>query len=250
MKRLLRKFRIRNRQTGQSLVELAIILPLLLMMLIGMVEVAFTMFIYLTELDLTREAARFASVRDFTALDPSGELNPTDPVNPACGTETIDGVSTQITDPARCACLDEDLHFFLDAACFFTDQKLNPFIPFNINTDDVVITVYTVAGGNISDHHPAAGYWSLNNDNWTRDCNGDTVRTAPFFSDAEVEANFVSGAAADKGLVLVEAYYCWNPVAYLPFISDYIPSNIQLHAYTFMPSPEAIPTPTPIVTSP
>jgi len=247
MKSLLRKFNLRDRQNGQSLVELAIILPLLLLMLIGMVEVAFTMFIYLTELDLTREAARFASIRDFSALAPFGDLNPTGPVSPACANDE-DG--NPITDPARCACLDEDLHFFLDAACFFTDQKLNPFLPFNQSTDDVVITVYTIAGGHISEHHPAAGYWSLNNDNWTRDCEGNTVRSAPFFSDADVEANFVSTAPADKGLVLVEAYYCWNPVAYLPFISDYIPSTVQLHAYTFMPSPEAIPTPTPIVTSP
>lgn len=229
MKKLLRKFKMRDRQTGQSLVELAIILPLLLMMIIGMVEVAFTMFIYLTELDLTREAARFASVRDFNELEPYDELNPTD------GSD---------------ACTDSDLHYFLDAACFFTDPDLNPFIPFNVDTDDVVITVFTVAGGNISERHPSAGYWSLNNDNWTRDCNGNTVRSDPFFSDADVEANFISDAPLDKGLVLVEAYYCWNPVAYLPFISDYIPSTIQLHAYTFMPSPEAIPTPTPIVSSP
>ncbi len=236
MKRLLRKFKIKDRQSGQSFVELAIILPLLLLMLVGMVEVAFTMFIYLTELDLTREAARFASVRDFNELEPSGELHPADSSD---------------------ACTDSDLHYFLDASCFFTDPDLNPFLPFNIDTDDVVITVFTVAGGQISERHPTidddgqpAGYWSLNDDNWTRDCNGNTVRTAPFFSDDDVEANFISDAPLDKGLVLVEAYYCWNPVAYLPFISEYIPSTLQLHAYTFMPSPEAIPTPTPIVSSP
>lgn len=240
-------FKIRKKQSGQSFVELAIILPLLLLMLVGMVEVAFTMFIYLTSLDLTREAARFASVRDYNELEPYGELNPTAAVNPACATDE-DG--TPITDPVRCACLDDDLHFFLDASCFFTDPKLNPFIPFDSTTDDVVITVYTVAGGHISESHPGGGYWSLNNDNWQKDCYGNVVRTDPFFSFADVEANFVASAPADKGLVLVEAYYCWDPVAYLPFISDFIPSKIRIHTYTFMPSPEAIPTPTPIIASP
>ncbi|MCC7129617.1 MAG: hypothetical protein B6D39_00630 [Anaerolineae bacterium UTCFX2] len=245
-KNLLRRLRIRKNQSGQSFVELAIMLPLLLLMLVGMVEVAFTMFIYLTALDLTREAARFASVRDFNVLDPYGELNPTGPVA-SCGT---DEGGNPITDPARCACLDDDLHFFLDAACFFTDPKLNPFIPFDRNTDDVVITAFTVAGGHISESHPGAGYWSLNNDNWKKDCYGNVVRSAPIFSWSDIEENFVADAPADKGLVLVEAFYCWNPVAYLPFISDYIPSKIRIHTYTFMPSPEALPTPTPIIASP
>jgi len=245
-KNLLRRLKIRKNQSGQSFVELAIMLPLLLLMLVGMVEVAFTMFIYLTALDLTREAARFASVRDFNILDPFGELNPAGPVA-SCG---VDEHGVAITDPARCACLDDDLHFFLDAACFFTDPKLNPFIPFDENTDDVVITTFTVAGGHISESHPGAGYWSLNNDNWKEDCYGNVVRNAPFFSWSDIEQNFVEDAPSDKGLVLVEAYYCWNPVAYLPFISDYIPSKIRIHTYTFMPSPEALPTPTPIIASP
>lgn len=242
-KRLLYRLKIRKTQSGQSFVELAIMLPLLLLMLIGMVEVAFTMFIYLTALDLTREAARFASVRDFDELEPFGELNPAGPIA-SCGN---DEHGVPITDPARCACLDDFLHFYLDAACFFTDPKLNPFLPFDQNTDDVVITAFTVAGGHISESHPGAGYWSLNNDNWKKDCYGNVVRSAPFFSYADIEQSFFADAPADKGLVLVEAYYCWNPVAYLPFISDYIPSRVRIHTYTFMPSPEALPTPTPII---
>ncbi len=67
MKILIKLKRIKE-HSGQSLVELAIILPLLLLMLAGMVEVAFGMFAYLTALDLTREAARFASVRDYNEL--------------------------------------------------------------------------------------------------------------------------------------------------------------------------------------
>jgi len=215
--------RFRKKPSGQSFVELAIILPLLLLMFVGMVEIAFAMFVYLTALDQTREAARFASVRDF---------------------------NEQIADDPALACTDNDLHYFLDTACFFTDPDLNPWIPFSETTDDVVITVFTIAGGHITERHPGSGYWSMNSDNWQKDCHGDVVRTGPFFSDGYIEDTFVSGAPGEKGLVLVEAYYCYNPVAHLPFISDYLDSIIQIHAYTFMPSPEAIPTPTPIVISP
>ncbi len=53
-----------GRFRGQSFLELALILPILLIMLMGLVEVSLFIGRYLDILDLTREAARFASVRD------------------------------------------------------------------------------------------------------------------------------------------------------------------------------------------
>ena len=53
-----------RRFRGQSFLELALILPILLIMLMGLVEVSLFIGRYLDILDLTREAARFASVRD------------------------------------------------------------------------------------------------------------------------------------------------------------------------------------------
>ena len=54
----------RHNSRGQSFVELALVVPILLLILLGLVEVAFFMGRYLDALDLTREAARFASGRD------------------------------------------------------------------------------------------------------------------------------------------------------------------------------------------
>jgi hypothetical protein len=250
MKILLKIRRIRK-HSGQSLVELALILPLILLMLAGMVEVAFGMFAYLTALDLTREAARFASMRDYTVLDPGGTLHPSVPP------------SDFVTDPSA-ACLDGTadgpiLHYYYDSACFFTDPKLNPFLEINpAKYDDLVITVFTVANNVVTARHPdpsdlvpGPGYWNLytgadGKPNWQKDCQGTWVNTPSFFDEALLQLDFQSLAPADRGIVLVEAYICYDMIMNLPFISNFIPSPFRIHAYTVMPAPDGLPTPTPI----
>jgi hypothetical protein len=54
-----------ERQRGQSLAELALVLPLLLMILVSMVEVGWAMRAHLTVTTACREGARFASRRVF-----------------------------------------------------------------------------------------------------------------------------------------------------------------------------------------
>ncbi len=216
----------RDKSSGQSFIELAITIPLLIIMLAGLVEVAFLIFTYLNLLDLTREAARFASVRDFRKADvgnPSG-----------------------LPDSA---CTDDQLHFYYDTACFFIDQDLNPYIPINASKfDDVTISVFVVDNNTISHRYPldGDGVWSLFNDNWKVDCEGNPETNNPSFTNADVQSMFVSGAPGDRGLVLVEAFMCYDLVLNLPFTSEFLPSPFRLHAYTIMPAPEALPTPTPI----
>lgn len=52
------------RTRGQSLVELTMTMPILLLMLLGLVEIGWLANNYLTLLDATREAGRYGSVRD------------------------------------------------------------------------------------------------------------------------------------------------------------------------------------------
>lgn len=216
---------------GQSLVELALILPLILIMLIGMIEVGFLVFNYLNALDLTREAARFASVRDYTRSTPGPATN--------------------------ADCTDQTLDYFKDTACFFIDPSLNPDLSFDPNKyDDVTISVFTVVSGtvaSVSDRWPKApvdpdndGVWSQYNNNWKKDCQGNDVMTQPYFSDTDVENKFLASAPKAKGLVLVEAHICYDQMIHIPLISDFIGSPFRIHTYTFMPAPDAIPTPTPI----
>jgi hypothetical protein len=221
-----------NLQNGQSFVELALVIPVLLLLIAGLVEIGFYFYSYMTALELTREAARFASKRDPFVLDAPGSGLPAG------------------------ACSDNDLHFYFDTACIILDPGFNPGMPLDTNRDDITISVFTIAGDVVTDRWPADGdgVWSLSSDSdtwggtesWSKDCDGNVVRTEPFMTNAEIQAMFQADAPAERGLVMVELWYCYEQVLGLPVLSDFIPDPIRMHVYTIMPSFEAIPTPTPI----
>lgn len=149
-----------SKRRGQSFVELALILPILLVMLLGLVEVAIFVGRYLDVLDLTREAARFASQKDpFTTI----------PNDPRSYPNYFDCNTSKSNLPVQ-------FFFYYHTACIFSppsDQEsseegvcwsrrfdhdnnpsteihdpfcngLNPYITLDLTTDDVVISVYTV----------------------------------------------------------------------------------------------------------
>ena len=245
MKRITRK---KKPTRGQSFVELALILPILLLMLLGLVEVSFFIGRYLDVLDLSREAARFASVRDPFA---TGDLN--------CSTTN-------------------DLNFFYDTSCMMSPPSemaasctnaqycngFNPYLTLDLSKDDVVITAFTISGNLISNQYPQPnGYWALSNvdfsgpsdlnltngtlpNNFLKDCEGNVIRTEPHYTKTLVESLLLSAAPANKGYVAVEVYYCYEQVLGIPIITDIIPNPLQIRAYTIMPLPAAQPTPTPI----
>jgi hypothetical protein len=220
------------KQNGQSFVELALIIPTLLLLIAGMVEVGFFAYSYLDAIELTREAARFASQRDPFHLNSPGSSLP------------------------DAACADLFTHYYFDTACVILDTGFNSGLVFDTEIDDVTISVFTVAGNNVTNRWPADGdgVWSLStasdlwsgSESWTKDCEGNVISTEPFYTNVEVESVFRIGAPLDKGLVLVEVYYCYEQVLNLPILSDFIPNPIRLHAYTIMPVSKAKPTPTPI----
>jgi hypothetical protein len=72
------------------------------------------------------------------------------------------------------------------------------------------------------------------------------VNTTPYFTNAVLESDFVPSAPSERGIVVIEAYVCYDMIMNLPFISNFIPSPFRIHTYTVMPAPEAIPTPTSI----
>ena len=144
---LRRIIRIKKPGRGQSFVELALVLPVLLLILLGLVEVAFFISRYLDVMDLSREAARFASVRDPFA---TGDLN--------CSTTT-------------------DLNFFYDTSCMMSPPSgsaacpnaqycngFNHYLNLDLSTDDVVISAFTISGNVISEQMPQPNnYWALSN---------------------------------------------------------------------------------------
>jgi hypothetical protein len=212
---------VKNNNRGQSLVELSLIFPILLLLVAGIVEIGFYAYNYLTLLELTREAARFASIRDIFAA----EYDSSDLPQSACD----DG---------------SKLHYFYDTACILVDETLgfNPYLFLDPAIDDVVISVFTIDSGVVSHRWPASGgIWSLYSDNWQKDCDGNVINTVPFFTNTEIENMLDSQAPVEEGFVVVEAYYCHWQVLNLPMVNQ-LANPIRLHAYSVISASEAVPT--------
>ena len=228
------KSRSSGRNRGQSFVELAIVLPVLLFLLIGFVEVGAVIYSYLSMLDVAREAARFASEHDPAILEGPGALG---------------------------FCEDDELHFYQDTACVVVGAGFNPNLVLDPTRDDVTISVFTIDNNIVTDRLPndGDGVWSLYGENWTRNCDGTLNSATPFMQDSEVQNIFnlpppTSGAGTpapgtaptNKGRVIVEVYYCHEQLLNLPLISQLLPNPVPLHAYSFMPAPAVAPTHTPL----
>lgn len=257
---------------AQSFVELALIIPVLILMLLGMMEVVIFIGRYLDILDMTREAARFASLRDYEVLGylPSADCRPKVTLDDGHG-GTID--------------VEPPFHFYFQTSCIFSPPQgspnctgpndpwcngVNSYVRFNPATDDIVISVYTIefrgTGHIVSNTWPQPdaqadngvernGYWAYSdndsdtahNNNWKYDCQGNLTRTTP-----HVDYNVVNDALSrgplargNKGYVAVEFYYCYDQVLALPVVTEFVPNPVRIHAYTLMPLPSAAPTPTP-----
>lgn len=148
-----------SRTRGQSLVELTLTFPILVLMLLGLVEIGWLANNYLTLLDATREAGRYGSVRDpklwgpgyqfmyhLMDCDVANEDNEfygaihwdkyqqeltTDYPGPILGTPFDDGFETP------------SLQFYDGVACSAITNILP--LPFKDDTDDVVVSVFSYA---------------------------------------------------------------------------------------------------------
>ncbi len=250
-----------KKQRAQSFVEFALVLPILLLILLGVVEMTLFIGTYINLVDLTREAARFASNRD--------------PFSPT-GTYTCTLGSGKVFD------------FFYDTSCIFspleTQACLNahdPFcngfnstVPLKSNEDDILVYVFTESAATVMqggspvlqpvisnnercDVSTASGcipwIWSnhdantTHNDNWQRDC--DTLSTpgttTQNFTPAIIQSYLQPTAMPDKGFVVVEVIYCYHQVLNIPILSNFLPNPMKIDTYSIMPLPAAQPTPIP-----
>ena len=236
-----KRFHHSDRRPAQAFIELALVLPILIIILLGLVEVAMFIGRYLDVLDLTREAARFASVRD-----PFDIIHPRDT---DCSTPNL-------------------FDFYYDTSCIFsppvgsancTDPAfcngLNPYMVIDSEWDDVVISIYTISSNSVSDVWPQPdGYWALSdhdpdtahNGNWRYSCQDHTtpISTQPYYNQDRVQASLSSSAPPTKGFVAIEFYYCYNQALNVPLLSAFVPNPLRIHAYTIMPLPAGQPTPT------
>ena len=258
----------RPAKKGQSFVELALILPILIVMLLGIAEVSMFIGRYLDLLDLTREAAREASIDDPFALEVGVPSNQ---------------VTTLIGEKDCSAADNSQVNFFYKAACYFSPPSdgvcqnakfcrgFNRYVDFDLSEDDVVISAYTISGNTIQQVWPGpnspghASYWALSTDGgltykdkngavqqvqadrWKYDCQGNpTGSTAPYYTQALVQSQINPNYSAppNNGYVAVEVYYCYHQVLAIP-IFNFIPNPLRIHAFTLMPLPNGQPTDVP-----
>ncbi len=209
------RFLILKSAKGQGLVETAILLPVLLIVLSGLLEFGFLLNEYMTLQDAVRNAARYASDSDYRYRD--SQVN--------CET-TID--------------------FYRQTACLVNRElsREAPYVGLNLanGRDDVVISVFSVEGpsGVIAARFPEdvgeAG-WSM-----AEDFTG-TRNQFSTFSTAEMQAK-LRGFAPNTGYVLVELFYSYDQKLKLPWITAFVPDPILLRPYAVMPNSSAEPTPT------
>ena len=211
------------------MVELALLFPLLLILLSGVIEFGFILNQYLTVMDAARNAARFAS----------------------------DGLYYQWDNSTNC---NVTRHFYRQTACLVNQElrmeapeiKLNdngtPDIPSDDFLDpadgnDIIISAFSFTNGQgITDRHPGGDQtgWSYAID---LDQPSDKVSR---FTSSDVTALMSAPDAPNTGYVLVEIFYNYEHRLGLPWITAVVDNPLLIHTYAFMPLTSAEPTPTPM----
>lgn len=189
----------RGRKTkGQSMVEIAIALPVLLLLFSGMVEFGFMLNSYLSLLDATRASARF-----YSNLDPFGP-DPND--------SSVSGPNWFFEDAS-------------DMVRVFMDPKLtNPGYQgrrFELDPalDDIIITIYSVD----NDHNTivTTGPYRVYS------------HAASAFTEASIQSKMIAGSP-NAGVLLVELIYSYEQVLKLPWMA-FMGDPIMLRTHTIMP---------------
>ena len=227
-----------HRQLGQSLVELAIFFPILLLLFSGVVEFGLMLNQYLNLIDGPREAARFASTQNpFIGLVGSRD-------NP-CFYSNVAAEALKALNPI----------------------PTNPVIQLNPLQDDVVISVFSI-NNNVVVRYPSWPNLVVTSANHCVDgSRSESADTTPYewhlyglgsgctvnldlnchpsrFTSADILARVTAtnGGATppSAGVILVEVYYGYNQVLKLPWLA-FVGDPIPVYTFTMMPLPAAAP---------
>jgi len=192
----------RRKTKGQSMVEIAIALPILMLLLSGMVEFGFMLNSYLSLLDATREAARFYS-----------NLNPTGP--------DADKSVGHIARPAPDWFFEDSSNMVrvsLDPSLVDTGYQGRKFV-LDPAMDDIIISFY--------------GVDNVNNTVVTANSYRVYSHGTSAFTSAGIQAKMAAGSP-NAGLLVVELIYSYEQVLGLPWTA-FLGDHIMLHASTIMP---------------
>jgi hypothetical protein len=201
----LKRHKAARKITGQSLVELAIAFPVIILLFSGLIEFGFILNYYLSLLDATRESARWFSQQDpFT--------NPmTDP--PTLNMDYYNGAISMVLSNLQPFDL---AHPELDST---RKVILDP------DTDDVIISVFNIEGTTtktVTRYPPSGKCWFCKHSSGV--------------SDADITNKLISGSKP-TAILLVEVYYDYHQILALPWLAPFLSDPVVLHAYTMMPMP-------------
>lgn len=239
--------------------EIAVLFPLLLIMLSGLIEFGFFLNEYLTIQDAIRNAARFSSDSDYNITDISSvcDGNPAADTFPRqlCCRETVNIyrqtaclTNNEITSAApdiSLLCLDDPLPAPGEPCRY---GIVNPNNGEAGNRDDIVISVFSVL-------HPDSGTASAvrfpiesGESGWSY------AQASPEYGIRNQNSSFsttefvnrLGNDAPSTGFLLVEIFYNYDQKLKLPWITAFVPDPILLHNFAIMPLVSAEPTPTPI----
>jgi hypothetical protein len=226
----------RKRPRGQSLVEFALMAPILLILLSGLFEFGFLFTQYLAVLDSARNAARFSSDTSFDMPDDTTDCSITKYFYRQTACEAVIELANE--EPSITLCI---------PGAPVTPNCPNP----NTNpTDDVIISVFSVLrkpGDAITRFPTDAGEmgWSYDAD-LLGQAQG-AIRTGMHvstFTTAKVQSMLEPGTN-NTGYVLVEINYNYHQILGLPWFTQFVGDPIRLNLYAMWPCASAEPTPTP-----
>ncbi len=209
------KNRLPRKSKAQSLVEVAIAFPVLIMLFAGVVEFGFILNFYLSLLDATRDSARLYSGGD-----------PFD----ANFFDVVHGEDT----------------FYYEAA-FMVQRTLDPTIDdvnyrgrrilLDPSRDDVIVSVYGAKDSVITDWRNDGPYHLFPTAGGAG--NYQSVITADHIENARVTG------APNAGILVVEVHYNYRHVLNLPWMTVFLPNPLHLQAYSIMPIRAAEPVASP-----
>jgi len=230
-----RKEKRPSKSRGQSMVELALLFPVLLILLSGLIEFGFILNEYLSLMDAARNAARFAADGLYYQHDNIGTtIGDMNQYNSICNST---------------------LHFYRQTACL-VNQELRQEVPrlalhdngteLNgddyldpMRGDDIIISAFSFTEGvGITNRHPDTDGFSYAEDL-------EAPSRVSKFTSADVTGDLVTLTSPNTGYVLVEVYYHNDHLMKLPWITAVVDDPLLLHSYAFMPLSSAEPTPTP-----
>lgn len=204
--------RSKPKEIGQSLVELALFFPLLMMMLSGLVEFGLLLNQYLNLMDGPREGARYAVS-----------------VSPFVGTGENDDI------------------VFYNQVTAVVNKTIYPY-QLDPTTDDIIISVVSIKNDDIYRRYPddasvtsIAGQYSLYHHKTSK-------YTDAQIRSMLGTMHVPQPGAPNGGAVIVEMYYSYHQALALPWLLAFVPDPIQLYMSAVTPLPAATPpepTPTP-----